>query len=107
MDGRIFCLALVVIVSFDVLMGMLYFIELPQQNVAPVNQLLGALAATFVGVGGYCFAGSWSSRRKDETIASALSSKTDALAAVVARVTPPTPPTPEAEPTETEQGGAK
>jgi len=68
-DINLYVLSWLVIVGFFVLLGFMYFTVIPMDNVGPVNQLFGALAAGFGMVLQYFFGSSKSSSDKTRLLA--------------------------------------
>ncbi|MFH1491139.1 MAG: hypothetical protein ABII06_19705 [Pseudomonadota bacterium] len=68
-DLNLYVLSWLVIVGFFVLLGFMYFTVIPMDNVGPVNQLFGALAAGFGMVLQYFFGSSKSSADKTALLA--------------------------------------
>ncbi len=63
-DINLYILAWAVVIGFFVLIGMMMFIELPSENVGPINQLFGALQLGFGLVLAYFFGTSAGSAMK-------------------------------------------
>ena len=68
-DVNLYVLALVVVLGFFILVGVLMFVDLPTSNLGPVNQLFGAMAAGFGMVLAYFFGSSQSSDIKTKMMA--------------------------------------
>jgi len=64
-DLSLYALAWVVALCFFGLVGMMYFIDLPEANIGPLNQLLGAVATGFGMVLSYFFGTSKGEKDKD------------------------------------------
>ena len=64
-----YALAGMIVLGVFILVGMMYFIDIPEKNVGPLNQLIGALAAGFGVVASFFFGSSLSSQKKDDLIA--------------------------------------
>jgi hypothetical protein len=71
-DVNLYILAWTIVFGFFVLLGMMYFIELPKISVGPINQLMGALSTGFGVVLSYFFGSSKSSLDKNTTIQDAV-----------------------------------
>ena len=67
-DWNLYILAWSVIAGFFGLVGVLMFVELPNLNIGPVNQLFGAMAAGFGMVLAYFFGSSKSSSDKTKML---------------------------------------
>lgn len=67
-DKNLYVLAWAVVILFFVLVGILMFVTLPGDNLGPVNQLFGAMAAGFGMVLQYFFGSSKSSSDKTKLL---------------------------------------
>ena len=68
-EKNLYFLAWVVVIGFFVLTGMMMRTTMPPENVGPVNQLFGALAAGFGVVLAYFFGSSKGSAEKNALLA--------------------------------------
>lgn len=68
-DINLYVLAWLVVLGFFGLMSLMIFVDIPETNIGPVNQLFGALAAGFAVVLAYFFGSSKSSSDKTKLMA--------------------------------------